>query len=1216
MISGLLTEPYLHANTIRIELLIHLIIAYGSGIQKVKFRQIKSWLNQKLESTMFSKMEDPVEDVFISNVMTKYGNARIFEGIWESSDFYLQRIYNIIQTLPDKLNTRILISEVHALLRLSEKIASRRRLDRFIMGGGKEKGAIKIPSWEILKSLSRTITFSQNDLKQLGISPAELTPFIFNMNFRNQLGNQVIGNSALERCPIVYYAGRWLVLLPTAISTAVRRHVLEWMSRQGYNESFDQLIVMEYRDFLSKTSLLGAPIIKRKILRPEKVASKLLLEVVKLVDEGRYLHIIVIVDSIEEYLNYGILSPDTNIEEISDTLNLRIQKTQSYFSKKEGFKQGLTILVGCGYGRPISFQQPLETQDWWIEFLSAPDLQILSWESEGSPLILWKLIAHNRFLNDKGISITNVNGLLNLYGWWKETGYFMLPANIPFDGKTINILIPTDCLAPIRQKVRKKCDIHVLPHPAGKFVSVRREATDNYFPDETEKPRYASIEEAQSGVLLGAWIGKRSIWWVEAKPEETQLSKELIFRIWEAVNNWLERAVPVLEQIFQNADNSIFLIVLNFGKSKQVQVNPISEEELRSCISVTTNQKSRTIRIDFRDPFLGGFRNSKNYAEQTIIRAIIEGAFKFSGEAYSTESLDTIVRKIIPNEDARYIHMFEAVNFRDYIQNYDHPKKLFIDKDDEALSKLGLGWLVQERVEGNCFTSPAESVGFLNLVVDAISKRMRLKLHKIDRKDMIEKALRYLEGVEAYKQRWEYSVRAVLALRQDKVSSKAVAIQQIARCNANNIALRLVIEMALSECPLEGGEMVGELDITPLMVDALCMFNLGGWSDAIYKGVMDPEVRIAPNGDVLSHVGFRDDVIDPLGQQFGLTNIDHASSKYDKHFEPFEPIPTVKGRFPDAFLEAFKAEFGLSVDALRGVREALENLAVEKKKCVFVISKEEIMNCCNKSHLATSETTRIVLDRFSLWPRKSWNTTPKGFKQKDWYPWRFGRRLSLIALPLVQLEEGENPRYIVSPGLVGVGIAYTLSKYYEAQVEISECHTKEMRNWTDNEINRRGHAFAKQVFEVIQDLGYKALLEEKVTAILNQNLSKDYGDVDVLAWKSGGDEVFAIECKDLNFAKTPNEIAEQLNRFSGQILLNGKRDELLKHLDRCDLLRANAIRLAQTIGLGSSDISIQTVVCFNNPVPMQFMAKQFPSVIFQTIDDLREIGKIEKKVKP
>ena len=171
----------------------------------------------------------------------------------------------------------------------------------------------------------------------------------------------------LERYPIVHYAGKWLVLLPTAISTAVRRHVLEWMSRHGYNKSFDQHIVMEYQD-LSKMSPLGSPIIKRKILQPEKVASKMLLEVVKLVDEGRYLHIIVIVDSIEEYLNYGILSPDTNIEEISDNLNLRIQKAQSYFRKRKDSSKDSTILVGCGYGRPISFQQPLETQDWWIEF--------------------------------------------------------------------------------------------------------------------------------------------------------------------------------------------------------------------------------------------------------------------------------------------------------------------------------------------------------------------------------------------------------------------------------------------------------------------------------------------------------------------------------------------------------------------------------------------------------------------------------------------------------------------------------------------------------------------------------------------------------------------------------------------------------------------------------------------------------------------------------
>ena len=84
------------------------------------------------------------------------------------------------------------------------------------------------------------------------------------------------------------------------------------------------------------------------------------------------------------------------------------------------------------------------------------------------------------------------------------------------------------------------------------------------------------------------------------------------------------------------------------------------------------------------------------------------------------------------------------------------------------------------------------------------------------------------------------------------------------------------------------------------------------------------------------------------------------------------------------------------------------------------------------------------MDRFSLLPRKVGIQHRKASNRKTGILWRFGRRLSLIALPLVQLEEGGTLVIWFHRGLVDVGIAYTLSKYYEAG-EISECHTKEMR---------------------------------------------------------------------------------------------------------------------------------------------------------------------------
>jgi hypothetical protein len=1215
LVSGLLTEPSLQANTLRLETLVHLLVAFAAGDRKLQTPQISSWLNTELGSTMVALWEDPIEDVFVSNVTTEEGNVRIFEGIWESSDFYLQRILNVIGTLQDSQSTCQLKQEVRAALRISEEIAARRRLDRFSSGNGLAKGTIRLPSLERLKALRRAIMFSPQDLHRLGISPADLAPFIFQLHHQDQLKNQALDDSELERRPIIQNADRWFVLLATAVSVAVRQHVLKWMCRWGLQNSFERHLILEYQDFLANTPILGSPIPKEMILPSKQISGKTFLEFGRQIDAGRYLQVIAIIDGIAGYLNHGFSSPDPSVLELSDQIDLRVKNARTYFHKQEGFKQGLTLLIGCGYGRPNIFRPVEETPDWKVEFVSAPDFQALAWLPGASPLLLWKMVDHERFLAEHGISISNANGLLNLYGWWSDTGYLMLDPMIEFGGDPINMVIPTDCLADIRSNVRRGWDVHALPLPDGRFVRVRRVAAHSYFPGESNKPQYACIDAILGGELLGVRVGERLIWWVAAEHGRSGLSRDLVFRIWEATNNWLDRAVPVFERQVEGLPGHAVLITLDFNDVRQEQVDPVPEHVLRSCLSVSTDRETKTIRISFRDPFFGGFRNPRNVAERTLIRAIAMGVVRLGGEIPTEDTIAALVSRIAPNEDIRYVHFFEVTHFRDIIQRLDRPRELFVDDADTARSKLGLGWLVQERKDGNRFGTAAESVPFLNRVVDALWNRMRTRLHKLDRTNLIERALRHIEGVADDKTLWERTIRAVLAFRDDKASAKLVAMRHVARCNAAEIALRLVVEMAVSECPLEGGEPVGELDLTPLMSDVLLMFHLGGCSDAIIKGVMEPEVRIASSGDVLTHVGFRDEIADPLGQRFESVRLDHDVERYEKHFGPFEPIPTVQGRFPEAFLTAFEAEFGLSIDALRGARETLENLAFEKEKCVFVARKDEIRSYFRRSDLTTAEVADIVLNRLALWPRESWDVTPEGFKKIDWYPWRFGRRLSLVARPIVRLENDDNPRYVISPGLIGAGIAYTMARYYEAAIEASECRARAMCRWINEEKNRRGHAFAHKVFETMRTLGYEARFENKVAALLNEKFDRDWGDVDVLAWKRGEDEVLAIECKDLKQAMTPNEMAEQLNRFSGQTLSSGKDDELLKHLNRCDLLRARSRHVAQTIGMEDRDIHIQTVVCFSKIVPMQYVARRFPNVTFLTIDDLREGGKLALTTK-
>src|SRR6476620_1851012 len=115
-------------------------------------------------------MEDPPEDVFVSNVITPNGNFRIFEGTWESSDFYLQTILSVVETLPDNDASRQLRREVLAILKLSEEVAARRGLARFSPGSGGEND---IPSVEQMKSLCSAITFTAQDLECLQIMPTD-----------------------------------------------------------------------------------------------------------------------------------------------------------------------------------------------------------------------------------------------------------------------------------------------------------------------------------------------------------------------------------------------------------------------------------------------------------------------------------------------------------------------------------------------------------------------------------------------------------------------------------------------------------------------------------------------------------------------------------------------------------------------------------------------------------------------------------------------------------------------------------------------------------------------------------------------------------------------------------------------------------------------------------------------------------------------------------
>jgi hypothetical protein len=131
-IAGLLTLPEFYANTLRLEVLTHLAVAHCAGKESPTRSRIGRWLNQSLAP--LAHLEDPVEDVFVTNVTSALGNHRLFEGLWESADFWTQNILDVLSRIPDEPHSAKLRWHVGALLKLSEEVAVRSKVDRWTPG--------------------------------------------------------------------------------------------------------------------------------------------------------------------------------------------------------------------------------------------------------------------------------------------------------------------------------------------------------------------------------------------------------------------------------------------------------------------------------------------------------------------------------------------------------------------------------------------------------------------------------------------------------------------------------------------------------------------------------------------------------------------------------------------------------------------------------------------------------------------------------------------------------------------------------------------------------------------------------------------------------------------------------------------------------------------------------------------------------------------------
>jgi hypothetical protein len=1190
--ANLLLQPRLQGNNFRAEVLAQLALTCAKGKAKVDPSALRQIYNA-MDQGWAGRLEDPPEDVFVSQVRCRAGNFRLIEGMWEGNGFYLQLFLDLVEGIPRGVNGDRIRASVLAMLRLSDTLCDRAGLARWTMGAMNALDIIDTKRAASLLVGRNKLRFTLNDLAESEVDLTALEPFLFELASAVDLLDRPPAGSPVESRPLVFDGTALHVVLPTAFSAAIRAFVINTLRDSGNAKALKAGIANVYMKHWFETPLPGVR--SHNAIQFEEESGTYWGELTVEIDRGRHLHLLFIVDPLDDF-DQGGLSGGWNTVAQREVFDRRILAAWQA-EQGDDYRAGLSLVISCGVGRAtaIAFGER-EMPGWRVEFASAYDLDTLSWLPNFDVLTLWRLLDQRDEAARLGLEMMNVNGLINLVAWSRQLDGHIVPHGDLEDGQVGALLgIDQTALREVRREVATATDPQVARDVNGRLLRIRRDYDDS-FAEDTETAIYGSEDPGPSGKPMAVVPTSRRVWWADTVvPDE--VSGEIGYERWKTVRLWLSRMASVLDTEVTLPDGPLHWIAMFDVPSSD---GPLTADRLgfaaaRAEITVSTD--GPVIITKASKHFELAWLNEENVAERALVAAFIDGIAQLAGGMSAQRSTE-LLNQIVAHPLAKQQHGFVARGFRDWMRDTLRRKPVMITREDDAATRLGLGWTVRDRSQGAWIEGQEDCNAFLAALVRHTEDNLCATLGQFERVAFVEALLLNHERAAFDRDLWDRTAASNLALRSDRVAALETMRMHKFRLNATSVASRLLIELAVCVCPVGHGRLSGVLDLSNLLARMMLIFEVGGWSDAIRWGVMTPKLRVTPLGDVHGNFDWHDEIVAPFGEKTGNDKISDAEKDYAENLEELPVKPTVD--LDPALDAAWTEQFGASFQQARVFIEHLEDEGRRRREAVIKLSRDELRRFTVAGEVVDGIDAEHLVDALLLSPRDEWRVPPVGFQPKDIFPWRFRRPLSLLRRPLVQVD---TDTILIAPGLLREAFAYMLGNYWSGDFPREQLSPK-MSAWQDKVVGERGRKLAEKVAAKLQADGWTVWIEKKMSELLNKRLDRDYGDVDVLARK--GDRVLAIECKDLMYRKTHGEITEQVRDYRGEER-NGKRDELRKHLDRMDVLRVNLAALAKYVGLPTL-VTVESHLVFRNPVPAIYALQRTTHDV--KVHILSEIGSI------
>ena len=1181
--SGLSTDPKYQANQVRLDWALRFALAFSRGNKSFRPRSVEMLLNKVLKSARISLLEDPIESPFIERIPTARGDRLVITGLWENAAFDTECSIRAFEMLPDHPIKEAALNRAYALLDLAHHIALRTSCPLNTPGGSEPSSNIKLPSEARLDELSKRIRFSFEELSQFGINADHLLPFVMSEEDTANLIDRVPGNSPLEFMPLLSVTDGVLVASTQGLTTALRADLASTAIQHGISELFRAALLLSQAKLLKTTNFIGR--IESPLLRESGLVWR---ESLREEAPGYWVHLIQLVDDLSgwpdlAFGSYGKLS-DAQLS----MLNASLKHAREVCSAQEGFKEGLSIMLlgGIGRGFALDSRLGLEAENWHALPLPIADAAVIGLIEEGELSDVWRLVKLISKTKLSGFEIYSANGFLNTFQWWKNNELKLVPESQIDISPPAIIQFGTDLVLQSRLDAYERADFRTLHHPR---LGTRHVARQSRSQDDQDRDQiYVDLDAVDSFIPRAAVMVQNTVWWIELDVADYDRVPEDLFRTWEGLVHWAAKCLVYLSR-FYKFDARIVCIDLKIEPTPGEDLEPpLKSDHIYETITLQPID-DQAFTISLSPEWHSFLFRADNLAERHAAAAFIEGFLTLLRHDITGVDFAALALEAVGSEHYRWRHVLETTTIVERIKalGLAHPFQE-IRRSAGALIQFGTCWEIRERSEGPRIEGREACVSFVREYQDHLLNILIERIRLYDRQALIVHALTELQAAEGELAHWSMTASAMRAIHTE-VGDHTLSMERHSQAYGVIRATSIIIEVGLCEAGKLEAQKPSRIDFEELQALALMVFMNGDLLAGLALNRIEPKIQISPTGEILSNHDFERETIETTGKITNLKSREFDAERYLQRFEDHAASDP-----SEDLQQALKAEFGSQWEVLIDLPTATTHLANERSEGVFVLKRSELISEISALDPLFEFDVAPAIDRLTMKSRAEWNSLPNDWDTNDIDLSRIGRRFSLIALPIVALDETDDPDLVVCPAAIFRSVIYQWRGAMTGSLQGHFWRSKAMRKFAGEAGNIAGNRFDQRIAEALNAAGFMAYAAVKPSWCLNIKASdavKQLGDIDCLAVDQGTNTVWVIEAKDLQLCKTMGEAARRLSDYQGLTDKRNRPDKLLRHLTRVKFVRDHAGQLCERLGLETQPI-VKGLLVMRSPQPLTGLWQQ------------------------